>query len=77
MTLIRKVCFHPSDPVLLLSASQDGTMRLWDLRTKSIARHVFEGKAEAVRDVQFSPTGGFEFAAAFENGTIQVKKRDS
>lgn len=47
-------------------------MRLWDLRAKGIARHVFEGKAESVRDVQFSPTGAFEFAAAFENGNIQV-----
>ncbi|KAJ3225196.1 WD repeat-containing protein 24 [Clydaea vesicula] len=68
---VNKVCFHPTDPVLILSASQDGSMRLWDLRTKSIAKHTFEGKAESVRDIQFSPTGNFEFAAAFENGSIQ------
>ncbi|KAJ3278344.1 WD repeat-containing protein 24, partial [Borealophlyctis nickersoniae] len=46
-------------------------MKLWDLRQRSIARHTFEGKAESVRDVQFSPTNQFEFAAAFENGNIQ------
>ncbi|TPX70169.1 hypothetical protein SpCBS45565_g01981 [Spizellomyces sp. 'palustris'] len=68
---VNRINFHPTEPVLLLSASQDGTMRLWDLRAKSIARNAFEGKAESVRDVQFSPTNAFEFVAAFENGTIQ------
>lgn len=34
---VNRVGFHPSEPVQLISASQDGTMRLWDLRTKSIA----------------------------------------
>jgi WD40 repeat protein len=46
-------------------------MKLWDLRTKSISRHSFDGKAEACRDVQFSPTSSYEFASCFENGTIQ------
>lgn len=31
----------------------------------------FEGKSESVRDVQFSPVNQHEFAAAFENGTVQ------
>ncbi|KAJ3177952.1 WD repeat-containing protein 24 [Gaertneriomyces sp. JEL0708] len=68
---INRITFHPIDPVLLLSASQDGTLRLWDLRAKSIARNAFEGKAESVRDVQFSPVNQYEFCAAFENGTLQ------
>ncbi|KAI9091560.1 WD40-repeat-containing domain protein [Phlyctochytrium arcticum] len=68
---VNRISFHPTEPVLLLSASQDGNMRLWDLRAKSIARNAFEGKAESVRDVQFSPVSPFEFVAAFENGTIQ------
>jgi len=33
----------------------------------------FEGRAEAVRDVQFSPFYSNYFAAAFDNGSIQVK----
>ncbi|KAI9143812.1 WD40-repeat-containing domain protein, partial [Paraphysoderma sedebokerense] len=68
---VNRVTFHPTEPILLLSASQDGTLKLWDLRAKNFARHTFEGKAESVRDVQFSPTFAYEFAAAFENGTIQ------
>ncbi|KAJ3152719.1 WD repeat-containing protein 24 [Geranomyces michiganensis] len=69
---VNRISFHPTEPVLLLSASQDGSMRLWDLRAKSIARNAFEGRAESVRDVQFSPTNPHEFVAAFENGNIQV-----
>ncbi|KAJ3148061.1 WD repeat-containing protein 24 [Geranomyces variabilis] len=68
---VNRISFHPTEPVLLLSASQDGSMRLWDLRAKSIARNAFEGRAESVRDVQFSPTNPYEFVAGFENGNIQ------
>lgn len=44
-----------------------------DLRSKSsLAKMTFQGRSEAVRDAQFSPAGGgVEFAAAFENGTVQ------
>jgi WD40 repeat protein len=42
-----------------------------DLRTKSTARNTFDGKSEAVRDIKFSPINGYEFASAFENGTLQ------
>jgi WD40 repeat protein len=68
---VNRLCFHPTDAIILLSASQDGTMRMWDLRTKNTAQYVFEGKSEAVRDVQFAPGNAYAFAAAFENGTFQ------
>ncbi|ORZ34773.1 WD40-repeat-containing domain protein [Catenaria anguillulae PL171] len=71
---VNRLAFHPSEPVILLSASQDSSLKLWDLRTKGPARHTFECKAEAARDVQFNPSPGaaHEFVAAFENGTVQV-----
>ncbi|KAI9222228.1 hypothetical protein BC828DRAFT_378906 [Blastocladiella britannica] len=69
---VNRLAFHATDPHLLLSASQDGLLKLWDLRTKSTATHSFDGKAESVRDCQFSPTNPNEFAAAFENGIVQV-----
>nr|CAD7204122.1 unnamed protein product [Timema douglasi] len=31
---VNKVCFHSTEPTKLISGSQDGTMRLFDLRTK-------------------------------------------
>ena len=37
-----------------------------------MAKFTFEGKAESVRDAQFNPVHQFDFAAAFENGTVQV-----
>ena len=46
-------------------------MKIWDLRTKSAAKQTMRGKAESVRDVQFHPNGGYEYIAAFENGSIQ------
>jgi WD40 repeat protein len=66
-----KVAFNPADGRLLLSASQDGTIKLWDLRERK-SRLTFVGRADAVRDVQFNPVNVIEFAAAFDNGTIQV-----
>ncbi|KAI9322547.1 WD40-repeat-containing domain protein [Dichotomocladium elegans] len=69
---VNRVCFQPDSGHVLLSASQDGTMKGWDLRDpKSMARYRFEGKSESVRDVQFNPLNNLEFAAAFETGTIQ------
>lgn len=47
-------------------------MKLWDLRTRSKARHTFDGKAESVRDVQFNPASIYEFAAVFDNGSLQT-----
>ncbi|KAJ3020217.1 UNVERIFIED_CONTAM: WD repeat-containing protein 24 [Siphonaria sp. JEL0065] len=67
---VNRLSFHPDDP-LLLSACQDATIKLWDLREKSHDSTTFEGRADKVRDVQFSPTSSFEFIAAFENGDVQ------
>ncbi|KAI8146794.1 WD40-repeat-containing domain protein [Fennellomyces sp. T-0311] len=69
---VNRVCFQPENGNILLSASQDGTMKCWDLREPKLAsRYRFEGKSESVRDVQFNPVHLHEFAAAFETGTIQ------
>ncbi|KAF8462527.1 WD40-repeat-containing domain protein [Kalaharituber pfeilii] len=67
---VNRLAFNPADGRLLLSASQDGNVRLWDLRDKK-SRFTFQGKSEAVRDVQFNAGNAVEFAAAFENGSIQ------
>ncbi|CUS13561.1 unnamed protein product [Tuber aestivum] len=67
---VHKVAFNPADGRLLLSASQDGNVKLWDLRERG-SRLTFKGRADAVRDVQFNAWNAVEFAAAFDNGTIQ------
>ncbi|RGB25950.1 WD40-repeat-containing domain protein [Rhizophagus diaphanus] len=68
---VNRICFNPTNGSILLSASQDCTMKLWDLREPDSARFTFEGKCENVRDVQFNSINQYDFAAAFENGAIQ------
>ena len=76
---VHRVAFNPYQGALLLSGSQDATIRLWDMRslagTRSILTcqsvHKYPGNNEGVRDVRWSPTNGVEFAVGTDNGTIQ------
>ena len=74
---VHKVAFNPFQGHLLLSGSQDGTVRLWDLRDMRSdamtcrSRSRFMGQNEAVRDLKWSPKDGFEFAFGTDNGGIQ------
>lgn len=74
---VHKVTFNPHRGNLLLSGSQDGTVRLWDLRdvkAQASALHSkrkFAGQADGVRDVKWSPTEGLEFACGTDSGDVQ------
>ncbi|XP_048478306.1 GATOR complex protein WDR24 [Plutella xylostella] len=68
---VNKVSFHLTEPALLISGSQDGTMKCFDLRMKEVAR-TFMSNTESVRDVQFSPHQAHQFAAVSENGSVQL-----
>uniref|UniRef100_A0A8C4R702 GATOR2 complex protein WDR24 n=1 Tax=Eptatretus burgeri TaxID=7764 RepID=A0A8C4R702_EPTBU len=68
---VNKVCFHQAELHTLLSGSQDGSMKCFDLRRKDSVC-TFNGQSESVRDVQFSPRDYFAFAASFENGNVQL-----
>ncbi|XP_015608767.1 GATOR complex protein WDR24 isoform X2 [Cephus cinctus] len=67
---VNKVSFHMTEPMWLISGSQDGTMKCFDLRTKE-ATKTFYSNTESVRDVQFSPHQQHTFAAVSENGHVQ------
>lgn len=71
---VNKVVFHSSEALQLLSASQDGSMMLHDLRRKQVTMTFKGTNSDSVRDVQFCPPshGYFSFAAAYDNGTIQM-----
>ncbi len=63
---VNKVNFHPTDPSFLLSGSQDGTMKLFDLRNEFCAAN-FLSNTQSVRDVKFCPHGqGNTFAGKYE-----------
>ncbi|EPE24588.1 WD40 repeat-like protein [Glarea lozoyensis ATCC 20868] len=79
---VHKLDISPYKENWLLSASQDGTVRVYDLRTPRGTRggngasffrtwHMFKCNAESVRDVKWSPTDGFEFACCTEAGQVQ------
>lgn len=69
---VYRLSWHPDHEFTLLSGSQDGTMRIWDVREPKNHSRLFESRLQPVRDVQFSPKTGDYFVAAFEDGSIQV-----
>ncbi|XP_064455618.1 GATOR2 complex protein WDR24-like isoform X2 [Ornithodoros turicata] len=68
---VNKVCFHPTEPNILLSGSQDGTMKIFDIRKREAAA-TFLSSSESVRDVQFCPHNSITFVAVQENGNVQI-----
>jgi WD40 repeat protein len=53
--------FSPADANVLLTASLDGTARLWDVKARKVTRvlrHAEAGAAQAVRAAHFSADGG-------------------
>ncbi|XP_018344134.1 PREDICTED: WD repeat-containing protein 24 isoform X2 [Trachymyrmex septentrionalis] len=67
---VNKVSFHMTEPMWLISGSQDGTMKCFDLRIKEAIK-TFYSNTESVRDVQFCPQQPYTFAAVSENGHVQ------
>lgn len=74
---VHKVTFSPHRGSLLLSGSQDGTVRLWDVRdarndaSTIQSKRKFSGQSDGVRDVKWSPTEGVDFAFGTDSGWIQ------
>lgn len=76
---VHRVAFNPFQGALLLSGSQDATIRLWDLRALAREESVktcqsvykYPGNNEGVRDVRWSPIEGVEFATCTDNGVVQ------
>lgn len=70
--------FNPFQGAYLLSGSHDGTVKYWDLRNQNRegscftlkSTKQFPGRAEAVRDLRWSPTDGVEFITCTDGGTI-------
>lgn len=77
---VHRLAFNPHLASWLLSGSQDGTIRMWDLRAASTNRglstcgskHVYQGNSDAIRDVRWSPSDGVVFATASDSGAIQM-----
>lgn len=68
---VNRLSWHPTEWAWLFSASQDGTVKQWDFRNPNPLIHSFR-ENESVRDVQVCPLATNYFAAAYENGSLQV-----
>ncbi|KAI9786003.1 MAG: SEA (Seh1-associated) complex subunit [Peltula sp. TS41687] len=76
---VHRLAFNPHQGYFLLSASQDGMVRLWDLRATAGGRGVlsfrssrkYHAHGDGIRDVKWSPTDGTEFACATDAGSVQ------
>ncbi|MCJ1309438.1 SEA (Seh1-associated) complex subunit [Agyrium rufum] len=70
---VHRLAFNPHHENWLLSGSQDGTIRFWDLRNRDNvgSTHCFSGNSEGIRDVRWSPADGFTFAVGTDSGAIQ------
>lgn len=66
------IAFHSTDPHLLISGSQDGTIKCFDLRVDKFAVNTYCSNSESVRDVKFSPYSPNNFAAVSETGQVQL-----
>lgn len=69
---VNSISFSQLDSHSLLSGSQDGAMKLWDLRS-NLTKPVFTmiGNSDAVRSLKFSPFHNKKMCAIFDSGVIQ------
>ncbi|ANB14361.1 Rtc1p [Sugiyamaella lignohabitans] len=70
---IHSLAFNPNQGYNLLSASSDGTVKLWDLREnpKHPALVFVKKGGDPCREVQWSPFEPRRFAAIYDSGVIQ------
>lgn len=74
---VHRVTFNPHAGQQFLSGSQDGTVKLWDLRdlrrdaATFNSRFTSVGQHEGVRDVKWSPTDIFGMALCTDGGFVQ------
>ena len=76
---VHRLGFNPHRAAYMLSGSQDGTVRMWDLRDlagdRSVmtcqSRQKYLGNNDGIRDLRWSPTDGTEFAVGTDNGIVQ------
>ncbi|KAI9648800.1 SEA (Seh1-associated) complex subunit [Ciborinia camelliae] len=68
---VHKLAINPFKGNWLLSASQDGSIKCFDLRDARRSVATYKCNADAVRDVKWSPTDGMEFACSTDAGILQ------
>nr|CDS33068.1 WD repeat containing protein 24 [Hymenolepis microstoma] len=71
---VHRIHFNPNAPNEIISASHDGTVKLFDIRDQS-CRQTFHPRTSCsspVRDVVYCPHESHTLAGAFENGLVCI-----
>lgn len=69
---VNSLTFSPTNGSIMLSASADGGVRLWDLRTNRRKPNLlFSKPGDVAREVQCSPFDASKFAVIYDSGAIQ------
>lgn len=63
---VQAIAFFPGYGHLLLSASMDGSVKIWDVNGGRGQRRTYQGHSAAVRDVQFSNDGKGFLSAGYD-----------
>lgn len=73
---VNRISWHHSDKYHLLSAHQDGQIKIWDtLRQKNSCIKVISGYTDACRDAKFDPFHPNLIAAIYESGILMIWDR--
>jgi len=74
----QKVCWHPQETNMLFTGSNNGVVKIWDIRTIFAKENDFKEEAmlkgcpAVIRDLAVNPFNGHQIAAANDNGSFQI-----
>ena len=63
---VQRVKFFPKSGHLMLSASHDGTCKIWDVLTHKKCLRTYTGHNKAIRDIDFNNDGSKFLSAGFD-----------
>ena len=69
-SLIYDVAFSPIDASLVAGADDDNTIKLWNLSNMTEPKAILKGHTDAVKSIDFSPTGELIASAGLDNQVI-------
>ena len=69
---VQAIRWFPDTGHLLLSASYDGKVKIWDSHNSRKVRRTYQGHSQAVRDVNFSHDGRHFITASFDRYVLRL-----